>query len=145
MQTYSSDKNIIACDIHTVYAKLSNPQVLQTQLEQHADRLPQEARDNLQKVQFTPQGISIESPMGNIVLGVTGSVEPSTVTYEAQNSPLAFNLTVSLEEMDENTTQAQAQIGIDIPIFLRAMVGNQLAEAAKKMGEMLALIPYRDL
>lgn len=145
MQQYKSDREVINYPISTVYGKLSNPDVLRQQMEKNADKLPTEARENLDKVQFTPEGISIESPMGPMLLSVAESVEPSRVVYSAANMPIAFNLAIELEEIDEVQTAAVAQINIDLPIVFRAMVGSKLGAAAKQLGTMLAAIPYDTL
>ena len=145
MQHYKSDRHIINHDINTVYGKLSNPDVLRQQLEKNADNLPPEAKENLSKVQFTSEGISIESPMGPMVLGVTESVEPMRVVYAAANMPVNFNLTIELEPVDEAQTAAVAQINIDLPFMLRAVVGGQLGDAARQLGSMLAVLPYDTL
>ena len=52
MDTYKSDKQVIDCDIATVYGKLSNPAVFKQQLEQNIDKLPEEARAQLQNLKF---------------------------------------------------------------------------------------------
>ena len=145
MQHYKSDRHEINYDINTVYSKLSNPDVLRQQLEKNADNLPPEAKENLSKVQFTSEGISIESPMGPVVLGVTESVEPTRVVYAAANMPINFNLSIELEAIDEARTAAVAQINIDLPFMLRAVVGGQLGDAASQLGKMLAVLPYDTL
>ena len=145
MQHYKSDRQEINHDINTVYSKLSNPDVLRQQLEKNADNLPPEAKENLSKVQFTGEGISIESPMGPMLLSVAESVEPTRVVYAAANMPVNFNLTIELEAIDEARTAAVAQINIDLPFMLRAVVGGQLGDAARQLGNMLAVLPYDTL
>ncbi len=145
MQHYKSERHEINHDINTVYNKLSNPDVLRQQLEKNADKLPPEAQENLAKVHFTADGISIDSPMGPMMLSVTESVEPTRVVYSAANMPVNFNLSIELEAIDEARTAAVAQINIDLPLMLRAVVGGQLGDAARQMGQMLAALPYDSL
>lgn len=145
MSTYKSEYNTINCSIYTVYEKLSDPQVFKTQIERNKDRLPEEARENIEKVHFEADGISIESPMGPVKLSVSDSVPPSRVVFSTVNSPMNFNMAVDLEAIDDDHTRSQAVIDIELPFFLKAVIGNQLAEAATKLGEMLAVLPYNDL
>ncbi|MBR1934782.1 MAG: hypothetical protein IJ835_01870 [Muribaculaceae bacterium] len=145
MSTYKSEFNTINCDINTVYSKLSQPATFRDQLEKNLDKMPDDAREHLEKVHFEADGISIDSPMGPMKLSVAESVEPSLVRFAAQNSPVAFHLDVELEPVDAATTRSRALIDIDLPFFMRTMVGNHLGDAVNRLGEMLARLPYNDL
>ena len=114
-------------------------------MEKNRDRIPDEARENLDKVKFEDDGISIDSPMGAMKLSVSESVEPSLVKYVAQSSPVPFGLAVNLEAIDDDHTSAIAEINIELPMMLRAMVGGQLKEGAKKMGQVIARLPYGEM
>ena len=70
MDTYKSDAQRINHNIGTIFQKLSNPAIFQQHIEQNKDRLPDEARANLDKVVFGPDSISIESPMGPLKLAI---------------------------------------------------------------------------
>lgn len=142
MESYKSDKVIIDHNIDVIYNKLSNPQGFKEQLEQNADRIPDEARQQLDKVKFEDDGISIESPMGAMKLSVTESVPPGLVKYVAQSSPVPFGLTINLEAVDENQTQAVAEINIDLPFMLKMAVGGQLKDGAQKLAQVIAQLPY---
>lgn len=145
MSTYKSDYNDINYNIATVFAKLSNPQVFKAQLDKNLEKMPDEARENIEKLQFDEDGISIASPMGPVKLSVADSIEPSKVVFAAQNSPVKFQLVIDLQEIDTATTRSLATIDIDLPLMIRTMVGGQLSEATKKIGEMLAQLPFDDL
>lgn len=145
MDKYSSDAQSITQNINTVFSRLSNPSQYRQLIESKAENLPEDVKQNLSKIKFCDDHIELESPMGSISLGVDNdkTVEPTCVAYGALNSPMAFGLIVELEEVDENTTKAIASIEIDIPVFARMMVAPQLKAAAKKLGEMLANLPYQ--
>ena len=145
METYKSDKVVIDHNIELIYSKLSNPSMFKEKLENNMDRLPDEAREHLDKVKFEDDGISIDSPMGAVKLSVSESVEPNMVKYVAESSPVPFGLTINLEAIDEEHTNAIAEINIELPFMLRAMVGGQLKEGAQKMGEVLARLPYGEM
>jgi hypothetical protein len=145
MESYKSEKNIIDHNIEVIYSKLSDPRIFKAHIDNNIDRLPDEAREHLEKVKFEDDGISVESPLGNLKLSVSESVAPTMVKYTAQSSPVPFGLTVNLEAIDENHTQAVTELNIELPMMLRAMVGSKLSDGAQKLGEMITKLPYGDL
>ena len=145
METYKSNKVVIDHNIELIYSKLSNPSMFKEQMEKNMDRIPDEARQHLDNLKFEDDGISINSPMGAVKLSVSESVEPNLVKYVAESSPVPFGLTVNLEAIDEEHTNAIAEINIELPMMVRAMVGGKLSEGAKKMGEVLAKLPYEEM
>lgn len=147
MEKFKSDKFTINCNIQSVFDKLSNPSHYKSMLEENADKLPPEAKAQLDKINFTEQGISMESPMGNVVLAIDkdATVSPNRIAYTAVGSPIKVSLVVELKQVDENVTEECAAIEIDIPFMLKAMVGPKLKEGAQKFGEAIAKIPYDKL
>ena len=145
METYKSDKVVIDHNIELIYSKLSNPAMFKEKMEQNMDRIPDEAREHLDNLKFEDDGISINSPMGAMKLSVSESVEPCLVKYVVESSPVPFGLTINLEAIDEEHTSAIAEINIELPMMVRAMVGGKLSEGAKKMGEVLAKLPYGEM
>ena len=145
METYKSDINRINCNIGTVFAKLSNPSIFQEQIEKNLERMPDDARENMSKVKFEPDGISIESPMGPLKMAIQEVVEPNKIVFGAAQSPVAFNLIINLTEVDEENTDSETHLQLDLPLMIRAMVGGKLKDAAKMFGEMLTKLPYKEL
>ena len=145
MESYKSEKVVIDYNIDLIYNKLSNPSVFKEHIDQNIDRMPEEAREHLNKVKFEEDGISIESPVGAMKLSVSESVAPNLVKYVAQSSPVPFGLTVNLEAIDEEHTYGVAEINIELPLMLRAMVGDKLKDGAQKMGEVLTKLPFGNL
>lgn len=145
METYKSDKVTINHNINLIYNKLSDPSIFKAQIDNNMDRLPDEAREHLKSVKFEEDGISVESPMGTLKLSVSESQEPTMVKYTAQSSPVPFGVTINLESVDENTTQAVTELNIELPFMLKAMVGGKLSEGAQKMGELIAKLPYGEM
>ncbi|MBQ7690567.1 MAG: hypothetical protein IJT30_05145 [Muribaculaceae bacterium] len=147
METYKSNPQRIGCDIDTIFSKLSSPAVFRSQIEAHLDQLPEEARANLEKVQFEDDAIAIESPMGQLRLAVDHeqSQTPNRVVYTAAQSPVRFNMVIDLNPVGEQETESVAALQLDLPLMMRAMVGKQLEQAAAKFGEMLAQLPYQSL
>ncbi|MGM9868568.1 MAG: hypothetical protein ACI30R_02935 [Sodaliphilus sp.] len=145
MDTYKSDKQVIDCDIATVYGKLSNPAVFKQQLEQNIDKLPEEARVQLQNLKFEDDGVVIESPMGPLKMGIVEAIEPTKIVFGAAQSPVPFALMVELNEIDTDHTESVATLELELPMMLKMMVGNKLKDGAKMFGEMIARLPYKSL
>lgn len=145
MESYKSDPQTIACPIDTVWAKLSNPEVIKQQIDAHKDSLPDDARKQLENATFSAEGITIQSPMGPVTLVVADKVQPTHLTFAAQGVPVQLNLSVDLAKVDDANTRAVAAINADIPLMLRGMVGGKLKEAATKFAQMLAMLPYQNL
>ena len=145
MESYKSEKVIINHNINVIYSKLSDPKVFKKHIDENLERLPDEARQHLDKVKFEDDGISVESPMGAMKLSVSESVVPNMVKYTALSSPVPFGLTVNLEAIDEEHTQSITELNIEIPMMLKAMVGSKLKEGATKLGELIANLPYGNL
>lgn len=145
METYKSDKVIIDHNIDVIYSKLSDPRVFKAHIDSNIDRLPDEAREHLEKVKFEDDGISVDSPMGALKLSVSESVAPSMVKYTAQSSPVPFGLTINLQAIDDTHTESITELNIELPFMLKAMVGSKLTDGAKKLGELIAKLPYGEM
>lgn len=144
MEKFKSDSCRVNHNINLVFSKLSNPSGFKKLIEMNADKLPEEAKANMEKVKFNGNSIAISSPMGDIELGIDEkqTVEPTRVAFAALNSPVKFGLTIELTEVDENTTEEVAVLELDIPFFMSKMVAPQLKEGARKFGELLEKLPY---
>ncbi len=145
METYKSEKVTIEHNIEVIYNKLSDPLVFKEHIDKNIDRLPEDARKHLESVKFEDDGISVDSPMGALKLSVSESVAPNMVKYTAQSSPVPFGLTINLEAIDETSTQAVTEINIELPFMLKTMVGSKLSDGAKKLGELIAKLPYGEM
>lgn len=145
METYKSEPVIIEHNIEVIYSKLSDPRVFKEHIDNNLDRLPDEAREHLEKVKFEDDGISVDSPLGALKLSVSESVAPNMVKYTAESSPVPFGLTINLEAIDETQTQAVTELSIELPFMLKAMVGSKLTDGAKKLGELIAKLPYGEM
>jgi len=147
VDTYKSDAQRINHNIEIIYQKLSNPAVFQQQIEANKDRLPEEARANIEKVTFGSDSICIESPMGPLKLAIDAeqSQAPGRLVFTAAQAPVKFNMMIELTAVSDSETDSVASLQLDLPFFLRGMVGKQLEEGAKKFGQMLAMLPYENL
>lgn len=144
MESFKSTPHSIACDAATIYSKLTNPSLIQQQIEANADRIDEQARQHLDTVKFTEDSISIQSPMGEVALSLDreNSIEDKRVVYTASSSPVPINMVINLKSQDDGTTMSTAELQLQLPFFLRKMVEGQLQEGAERFGELLSRIPF---
>lgn len=144
MESFKSTPHSIACDAATIYSKLTNPSLIQQQIEANADRIDEQARQHLDTVKFTEDSISIQSPMGEVALLLDreNSIEDERVVYTASSSPVPINMVINLKSQHDGTTMSTAELQLQLPFFLRKMVEGQLQEGAERFGELLSRIPF---
>lgn len=144
MESFKSSPHAIACDAATIYSKLTNPSLIQQQIEANADKIDDEAKRHLDTVKFTQDSISIASPMGEVTLALDheASVDGQRVVYTASQSPIPINMVINLEAQPDATTMSTAELQLNLPIFMRKMVEGQLQEGAERFGQLLARIPF---
>lgn len=142
MAEFKSDVVNIKANINTVFAKLAHPESLKSL----ADSLPEEAKRKIEHLSFSEDSISVTAnPVGEITLSIVERIEPTLVVLTATSSPLPFKVSIHLEKIGEEDTKAFAQIDVELNPFLKPMVQGPLTEAAKKFGELLAIIPYNSI
>ena len=144
MESFKSDPHAIQCDAETIYSKLTNPSLIQQQIEANADKMDEEARQHLDAVKFASDSIAIQSPMGEVTLALDheNSIPGQRVVYTASQSPVPINMVVNLEAQPDDTTMSTAELQLQLPFFMRKMVEGQLREGANRFGELLARIPF---
>lgn len=147
MESFKSTPHVIDCDAMTIYSKLTNPSLIQQQIEANADRIDEQARQHLDTVKFTEDSISIQSPMGEVSLSLDreNSTEGERVVYTASESPVPINMVINLEPQEDDTTLSTAELQLKLPFFMRKMVEGPLQEGAERFGELLARIPFDKL
>ena len=144
MESFKSTPHVINCDAATIYSKLTNPSLIQQQIEANTDKIDESARQHLDTVRFTEDSIAIQSPMGEVTLSLdhNNSIEGKRVVYTASSSPVPINMVINLQPQESQTTMSTAELQLELPFFLRKMVEGQLKEGAERFGELLARIPF---
>jgi len=147
MESFKSTPHAIACSAATIYSKLTNPSLIKSLIDAHADKIEGEARQHLDTVKFSEDSISIQSPMGEVSLSLDRgqSIDGQRVVYTASQSPVPINMVINLEQQPDDTTMSTAELQLQLPFFLRKMVEGQLQEGANRFGELLARIPFDKL
>ncbi len=152
MARYESKVKTINALQENVYRRLSDLSELQTL----KDNMPAELKEQV-KAKLLEQGggkinisnLSFDSDHARFsVNGMATSIsiierdEPKCVKYTADNSPVAFTLWIQMLPQEAYTTKLRVTIDIDIPFYLRPMVGSKLDGAADMIADALTKIPY---
>lgn len=159
MAEYKSEVKKIYYPIERVYARLSdlsNLEALKTmagdpaireRILQHAgDKVKPEQLESIaekmQSLQFTPDSISGESPVGNLTLQIIEREEPKCIKFELQGSPIAANMWIQLLAAGDNECAMRITVKADLNFFIKQMVGKKLQQGVDGIADMLAKIPY---
>ncbi|MDO4159221.1 MAG: SRPBCC family protein [Prevotellaceae bacterium] len=136
MSKYESSVHIINYPQEKVYAKLSDL----SNIEKVKDRIPAE---QVKDLTFDRDSVSVNvPPVGSVTLKIVERQELKCIKFEAENSPLPFNLWIQLLPVTETSCKMKVTVKADIPIFLKPMVGNKLEEGVEKIAQTLAMVPY---
>ena len=149
MSTFESTVKQIPHRQESVFATLSdlsNLESLKESIEQNRDRLPEEARqhiDKLRDLKFSTDSLSIQAPMvGEVSLRIIEREPCKTIKFETENSPIPFNLWIQLLPTSDTTCKLKLTLKGDIPFMLKGMVKKPLQEGIEKVADMMAMIPY---
>lgn len=139
MSKYESGIKQIPYPQETVYEKLSNLE----NIEKLKDNIPLDKLNEIKDLSFDRDSVSISiPPIGSITLRVIEREEPKCIKFETTNSPVPITLWIQLLPVTDTTSKMRLTLKADIPIFLKPMIGNRLAEMVDQVADALASIPY---
>ena len=108
-------------------------------------RLAEESQGKVQisNASFTEDTISCKVNGMDVTMRVVEREEPmKCVKLVADNSPIPATIWVQLLPKEAYQTKCRVTFEVDIPFFLKPMVGKKLDGAADQLAEMLTKIPY---
>lgn len=108
-----------------------------SRLQEVIDRIPAEERAKIGDVALTPDAIILKTQqVGDITLKVTERT-PQRVTFSAVGSPVPMNLAINLKPLDAASSELTTSMDVDIPAFLKPMVGGTLQKAVDQFGQLM--------
>lgn len=144
-QTKVFDKLANLSNLSALAEQANNPdfmQMMQQQANVDENKL-QQAKDMLNKLEFTPDSVSIkESPLGALGLQIVERIDPKTIKYELVNAPVAGNLWVQILPISPNESKIKCTIGAELNFFMKQMAKKPLQEGVEKLADILAMLPY---
>ena len=136
MSKFESSIKQIPYPVEAVYKNISDL----SNLERVRDRVPE---DKLQDFSFDSDPVQVSvPPVGTIKLRIIEREENKCVKFEAEQSPLPFNLWIQVLPVDDATSKMKVTVKADIPIMLKGMVAGPLQDGIEKIADVLAQIPY---
>jgi hypothetical protein len=136
MSKFESSIKQIPYPVEAVYKNISDL----SNLERVRDRVPE---DKLQDFSFDSDSVQVSvPPVGTIKLRIIEREENKCVKFEAEQSPLPFNLWIQVLPVDDATSKMKVTVKADIPIMLKGMVAGPLQDGIEKIADVLAQIPY---
>lgn len=135
MAIYTSKPVSVPVPIDTLFGKFSDLSQLQTLL----DKLPQETREKIGDVSFTADSIKINTPqVGEISFIVMERQAPGKIVFGTDKSPVPLTLTAHLKSENADSTEVYAETDVQIPVFLKPMVGGMMQKATDQFGQLIS-------
>lgn len=134
--------------VYNTLSDLNNLQRLKDKFEQVKDQIPEDKKEQLDKIKdltFDSDSISISAPMvGEIKMRIIDREAPKTIKFETENSPVPFNFWIQLLPTSETACKMKLTIKADLNPFIKGMVKKPLEQGIEKIADALAMIPYED-
>jgi carbon monoxide dehydrogenase subunit G len=136
MSKFESSIKQINYPVEAVYRNISDL----SNLERVRDRIPE---DKIDDFQFDSDSVQVKvDPVGVIKLRIIDREENRCVKFEAEQSPVPFNVWVQVLPVDEATSKMKVTVDADIPFMLKGLVSGPLQDGVEKIADALSQIPY---
>ena len=136
MSKFESSIKQINYPVEAVYRNISDL----SNLERIRDRIPE---DKIDDFQFDSDSVQVKvDPVGVIKLRIIDREENKCVKFEAEQSPVPFNVWVQVLPVDEATSKMKVTVDADIPFMLKGLVSGPLQDGVEKIADALSQIPY---
>jgi hypothetical protein len=136
MAKFESSVKQIPYPVEDVYRNISDL----SNLERVRDRVPE---DKMKNFSFDRDSVSVNvDPVGDIKMRIIEREEPKCVKFEAEQSPVPFNLWIQVLPVSATESKMRVTVDADIPFMLKGMVSGPLQEAVDKIADQLAQISF---
>lgn len=152
MSRYESQVKTIYASQTNVYNRLSDLSQLETlksRLTDEQKAMIKEKFDEVSKgkvtvtdIAFTQDTASCKIQGMPLCVRIIDREELKTVKFAAENSPVPVTMWIQLIGTSPYETKAKVTIDIDVPFYLKPMIGSKLDGLADKVAEALTRIPY---
>lgn len=153
MSKYQSEVKIINAAQYSVWNRISDF----SQFQAMKDAMPAEQKAmikqklaeqsdgkvDIKNVRFDADTVTFNASGMDVTLRIIDREDPmKCVKYKADNSPIDVTLWIQLLPQSAYETKCRVTLDVDIPFFLKPMVGKKLDGAADQIADMLCKIPY---
>lgn len=122
--------NQAAATIYEKYSDLSN-------LQAALDRMPDDQRAKIGDVKLTKDALTIQTPQVGQISFAVAERTPERITLQAQGAPVPMKLAINIKAIDAATSEVSTEMDVNIPPFLKAMVGGAMQKAVDQFGELM--------
>lgn len=122
--------NQAAATIYEKYSDLSN-------LQAALDRMPDDQRAKIGDVKLTKDALTIQTPQVGQITFAVAERTPERITLQAQGAPVPMKLAINIKAIDAATSEVSTEMDVNIPPFLKAMVGGAMQKAVNQFGELM--------
>lgn len=122
--------------------KLSDPALAQQLTEKVPNMQPEELQRQLQDMELDADSVTITSPVGKVTLRIIDREEPKCIKFEAEGSPLPFNVWIQLLPVGDDSCKMRVTLRAEVNVFMKAMVSKPLQQAVDGLADLLGNIPY---
>ncbi len=133
MATYTSKPVVVGKPATAVAASFSDL----TRFQEVFEQMPAEERAKVGDVSFTADRIAIKTAqVGEIGFRVKER-SASKVVFGAENSPVPMDIKIDLKELSEGECELTTSMEVDIPVFLRPMIGGAMQKAVDQFATLM--------
>lgn len=136
MATFTSKPAVVnrpAAEVSDKFSDLSR-------MQEVLDRLPGDERAKIGDIKLTTDSILIKTPqVGDITLKVTER-SAERIVLEAIGSPVPLKLIVNLKAISADSTEITTSMDVEIPAFLKSMVGGAMQKAVDQFGQLMCTL-----
>lgn len=136
MTEYTSEIKSIAAPLSAVYSKLSDL----SNLKGMEDKLP-EGKIKLTGIDSDSCTLSV-NPVGQITLRIVERRQDDLIKFEAECSPMPFNVWIQLKEAAPDDTRLKITLRAELNMFVKPMLDKPLHEGVDRLAQLLASLDY---
>lgn len=135
MSKYSGQAVTIPMPINHLYDKVTDVDGY----EQMLLSVPDSLKSQLSGLSIKDGKIIIDAPgVGRVELVKEQEEPPTHVAFRALNAPVPILLTLTLEEVDPETTRLEPAIEAELPAMLKPFLNTRLQDGATMLGKAFA-------
>ncbi len=153
MSKYQSEVKIIPASQYQVWNRISDLSQFQTMKDNMTPEMKEaikakiaeqgDGKFTLSDMSFTRDTALFKVNGMQIGIGVVEREEPmKCIKFQADQSPVDATLWIQLLPKSPYETRCRVTVEVDIPFFLKPMVGKKLDGVADQLADMLTKIPY---
>lgn len=147
MAQFKSKPTIILASAERVYDKLSNLEGLGNLLDKiPEEHIPEDKKAMFDGLEITADSITIPlgngAPIGELKLRKEHCERPTLIRLVGVGTPVAMNLELHIDPIDDSNCEAEVVIDINIPALLKPMISGPLNKVVSQFSDVLASLPF---